>query len=124
MPFRYAPTPWEFIKTHLQSSGENYVLNMLKAYNQELKSREESKGKKLKPCSYQTFSRYIWVLRKLGLIYMTRKEPVQERPELHDITGKTTMIAGAHRHFYALVTDKISDISWANPMRSLGYPKG
>lgn len=56
------PTVGEWIRNYLIRVGEDYVYSMWTEY------KEDMQGRRLKPASYDTFRRYIHMLKTLDLV--------------------------------------------------------
>jgi len=90
-------TTGEWIREYLTKVKEDYIFSIWKQYKQEMK-----KGG-YKYASYATFRRYVWILKKLGLIEFIRKEK--------SVHGKRIL----YKHYYKLNESKISSDMWYNP---------
>ena len=90
----------EWIRGYLLMFGEGYPYKMWKEY------REFAEYLGIKPGSYTSFARHIWLLKKLGLIEPVRIEP---RP------------GGIPRTIYRVKRRMIRSPLWRRPMQAL-YP--
>ena len=97
-PFVY-PTAL-FIRDYLLEHGEGYAQEMWR----ELKKAREGRN----VCTYDSFKRnYVYILKKLGLIEETRREPVPGQPNWHE------------RRYYRIVPGR-EDLTdeWTNPQKA------
>ena len=100
-----------FIRKHLMTVKENYIYAIWKAFIAHL----EDYGVDSVRSSYPSFNRYMWVLKQLGLVELTRHE-----------AGKTPF----RRSYYRLVPgmDRIRDKAikekWDNPQYVLAMQRG
>jgi len=90
-----------FIREFLRNK-EAYVQQMWKEY------RRFCLKNGYRPPSRQSFGNYVWMLRKLGLIELARKEKG---------------LKGTTRHYYRLNPEKIEDEAWNDPVKALGLRK-
>jgi len=87
-----------FIRNYLLEHGEAYINELLGAYNMYLASMG------YKPIKYSTMRKYVWILRKLGLVKVTRiQPPTEEMKQLQP------------RIYIAIVEGKEDDPAWYNP---------
>lgn len=93
-----------FIRDYLIEKGEAYVYEIYRAY------RDWCRKNKIHGISYEGMRAYIYALKKLGLIELSRIEGG---------VGKL-----AHRHYYRVVKDRIYDEMWNNIMKAYRERKG
>jgi len=91
----------EWIRGHLLDVGEDYPYRMWKLYSKFCEVLGQDPG------TYQNFKTYIYLLKRLGLIYPVRRE----------VTNR-----GFPKTFYAVVPSKELDPAWTRPLQTL-YPK-
>ena len=94
---RSIPRKGVWIRGHLQEVGRDYVYGMYKLWKRFL----EEAGLNIKPGTYQQFRTYIYVLKRLGLIYRVGS------PSKSDFT----------KNFYVLSPEKINSPLWRNPFK-------
>lgn len=94
----------EWIRGHLMSVGSDYAYNMWKRYR-EFVEAARLMGAMIRPCNYQSFARYVNLLKKLGLIRLAETKPSRPRS----------------RAYYELNPDKIDSPEWGHPYQAL-YP--
>jgi len=111
--FPFSTSLW--IRDYLISiyPNDDYIWNMWKKYSNDLyeyrlKTRPELEF--FKPGTYQNFCNYFYWLRRIGLIEMTRTEPV----EREWLTGKFV-----DRHYYRIVIENKDHPGWINPRKYL-----
>ena len=89
-----------WIRFHLTKEvDENYVWRMWKAFE----ALKKTAGQK--DATYNNFKRYIWILKELELVELSRKEPSD--------------FAGQDRHYYRLLPGGIEDPAWEDPQGAL-----
>jgi len=119
------PSPFEFVREHLLTAGENYVAAICTAYNHRLQAIGHRR------CNYKTFGGYIWILKRLGLVEFARREHTDrylatggrtdiERGNLYTLDydeslSEPTLISGGLRRFYRLVPGSENLPVWDNP---------
>ena len=96
----------QFIKQYLTDHNEAYIWEMWTALKKRFSPSPETKYKNYQLGSYDSFRRFIWVLKKLRLIELVRKEEGR--------FGKS---------YYALVGGQIKSEAWNNPVGWLYPPK-
>ena len=106
MPFKKAGLPIGiFVRDYLISHGEAYVAELCRAYNNMLKSIGYA------PVSYPYFARWVYLLKRAGLLVLVRKEPVPitEMPgaqDMYSIDVTEALVTkgkrGAMRHYYSI----------------------
>ena len=99
--------------------GEDYVERMWRDYSREVRSvplRRPREGRRFyKAPSYLSFAKYIYALHHLGLIVLTREEPVST---VVTKTGRlASYLSAIPRHYFTIVPGKENDPAWDNPMR-------
>jgi hypothetical protein len=91
-----------FIREYLRERGEAYIHEMWKEFCEYCRKN----GYHIP--SRQSFGNYVYLLKKLELIVLVRREEGMK---------------GTVRHYYALNTEKIEDDAWNDPVNALGYRK-
>ncbi len=91
--------PGEWIRNHLILVKEDYVMAMWSGYCEFLEQEGLTKPR------YNSFSKYVYCLRKLGLIERTRQEE-----------GKSRMIK---RQYYRIVKRKQNSPAWDDAQKAL-----
>lgn len=89
----------EWIKGYLLTFGEGYAYRMWKEYKQ------FAKYLGIKPGTYHSFAKYMYNLKKLGLIKLNRKESI----------GKL------NRNYYTITPEMENSPAWKRPTQTL-YP--
>lgn len=92
-----------WIRDHLLKVGQDYAYGMWS----EWKSRVEEVG--YTTSTYQSFAKYIWILKELGLIRRVGKKPSE---------------MGLTRVYYRIVSGKEKDKAWDHPQRVLAEKRG
>jgi len=98
----------EWIRNHLLEVGEDYPYRMWKRFRAFAEEAKEELGVKIRTGTYQSFMRYIRLLKDLNLIIPIRRTPSQ-RPALKP------------RVIYTINPEKIEDPAWTHPYQAL-YP--
>ena len=96
----------QFIKDYLTEHEEAYIWEMWKALVEYFSPKPETRFKRYQLGSYDSFRRFIWILKKLELIELSWKEEGR--------FGK---------RYYKLVGENRDSIAWENPVDAL-YSKG
>lgn len=97
-----------WIMGYLLDVSEAYVGEMFAAWKRFVSLARES-GAKIRMGGPRSFTQYLWLLRKLKLIQLSRSEPSRT---------KSTIL----RNFYKLNRNRLDDPSWERPLQVL-YPK-
>jgi len=92
-----------WIRDHLMTVGEDYTYRMWQDFVFHLKSVGEYVPVTPYP-SYQSFARYVWILKKIGLIEPTRIE---------------RSISGRPRQYYRIRPGMEYSKAWENPQKAL-----
>lgn len=93
------PHKAEWIRSYLLMFGEGNPYSMWKEY------KEFCELLGVRPGSYLSFARYMWILKKLGLITVSRREPTK----------------GIPKTYYRINRMSIDSPLWRRPEQSL-YP--
>lgn len=97
------PGTGDFIKNHLQAVGEDYCYKVYKLFCEVL----QKEGQRCPV--YPSFRKYWWILTKLGLIEVVRRE-----------TGERRMLIS----IYQLVPENVDSAAWQNPQAARDIEKG
>ncbi|MEM3953396.1 MAG: hypothetical protein QXT92_00420 [Nitrososphaerota archaeon] len=95
----------EWIKNHLLDVKEDYTYNMWRRYQMFVEIARTVYQVQLKSPRYLSFARYVHLLKKLGLITLSKRR-----------VGKPRM-----KVYYKLVRRKINSPDWTHPYQAL-YP--
>ena len=98
----------EWIRGYLLEKGEAYVKELFEGYR-DFCEKARKYGVKIKPSSYQQMKETVWLLKRLGLILQSRKEPSKRRGYFK-------------RTYYRVNPDMIDSPDWKHPLQAL-YPK-
>lgn len=90
-----------FVRDYLLNKGEAYIQEIWRAYNLYLMQNG------YRSIEYPTMRKYIWILRKLGLITNTR---IEYHEDPHGYLSP--------RVFIKIVEGKENDEAWYNPQKA------
>jgi hypothetical protein len=97
------PGSGDFIKSHLQHAGEDYIYHAYKAFCQSLKAIGQ------RGPSYDSFRKYWWTCAEMNLIEFVREQPIGNLEP---------------RRYYRLVRSNINNEAWQNPQAALDLRTG
>lgn len=97
---RSRPRKGVWIRGHLLNVHEDYIYSMFKRW-QLFTAEAWRRGAKIDTGTYGAFKTYTWLLKKYGLILLTRTE-----------RGRSTEFM---RHYYTYNPDLLDDPRWENP---------
>lgn len=101
---RSKPRTGFWIKGHLQDVGEDYVYSMYERYSYFMSIAN------LEDVDKHSFFTYVWLLRHLGLIELTRREAMDKKPR-----------GIRFRDYHSIVEEKKNDITWEDPWMIYRY---
>jgi hypothetical protein len=90
----------EWVRDYLQEHGEAHVTELRDGYNDFCASLDAENRSR----SHDSMRREVWILKQLGLVEQTRKEPGER---------------GGQFHYYRAVPTRLSDDRWHNPQAEL-----
>jgi hypothetical protein len=93
-----------WIRDHLLQIGKDYPYNMWKLFKAQMKSFN------YKPPCYLSFSKYIYMLEKLGLLRKLPRKGKMSQPKVR---------TAIPRQFYCLEMKKLNDPAWLCPWKAL-----
>lgn len=125
-PIKFGP----FIRDFLSVNPETWAYEVYRAYKEALEAipLSRKRGKRRVP-SYHSFSKYLWILRQLGLIeyVMTPEGEIKMESSL-DHAGVETEWTGQHPLLiFRAVAGELGNLNWEYPWQAyLGYspPRG
>lgn len=96
-----------WIRGYLQEKGEAFVKELFEGYR-DFCQKARKYGVKIKPSTYQQMKESVWLLKRLGLIIVSRKE-------------KSVRKGHFKRTYYRLNPEFIDSPDWEHPRQAL-YP--
>lgn len=119
-----------FIRDSLAQVEATWGYSIYSAYRKAMKEEPTRKGKKKRRAiSFASFSNYMYLLRRLGLIEYVLDddgEIVTEDPERGNVPGElwvddedAGIKGGAKRQLIRIVPGKVGDPAWINPRKAL-----
>lgn len=97
------PGTADFIKSHLQRTGEDYIYHAYKVFCEKLRAIGQ------RCSSYDSFRKYWWICAQMDLIEFVREQPIGNLQP---------------RRYYRLVRSNINSKVWQNPQAGLDLRMG